>query len=162
MSYFNNLLVPDDGTSLGFANVSTTDTYGVGAMREDALGNHYRWCKAVDAVTYVVGQCLTWANTACTSVTNDISGGSSIGALAAGVAMGAPAQNGYLWVQTWGPNVVLTNGDDDIAAATSLFPSGDGTVNSASAATFVTGRLGYALAVDTDAANTVAVFIEVW
>lgn len=162
MGYPNNLTVPDDGD---FSRVRTSaqgPEYGLGEMRETVTGKRYRYCKFLDAVTYVANQCLTWANAACTSVTNDISGGSSLGAFAAGVGQAVVAQNGFGWVQTWGPATVKTNGDDDITAGLSLFPSGDGTVDSATAATFVTGRLGYALAADVDADNTVSVFVEVW
>ena len=125
----------------------------------------FKYVRFLDAVTYVQYHVVTWANAACTSVTNDISGGSSLGAAVAGTVQGnVPAQNGFGWIQTWGPGTAKTSGADDIAFGESLFVHGstDGTCDGASAATYVTGNLGYALTVDDNDANTVTAMIQVW
>ena len=165
MSNTSNLVLPDDGD---FSRVRTSaqgPEYAVGTMRETIAGKRYRYVKFLDAVTYVQYHVVTWANAACTSVTNDISGGSSLGAAVAGTVQGnVPAQNGFGWIQTWGPGTAKTSGADDIAFGESLFVHGstDGTCDGASAATYVTGNLGYALTVDDNDANTVTAMIQVW
>ena len=169
MGYPNDLLVPDDGSVLGFARVRTSaqgPEFNLGEMRETNTGKRYRYVQFKDAVTYTAGMCCTYADaTSLTTVTNDISGGTSIGSVCAGVAVGVPAQNGYGWVQTYGLHTaVRTSGADDIAVGESVVVHGstDGTVDGASASTYATGELGVAVAADDNDANTVAVFIRVW
>ncbi len=107
---------------------------------------------------------MTPANAAVSSVTNDVAGGSSVGALTfAGVVIGTPTQNTWGWVQTAGYHAaVKTNGDDDIAANdTIIMVATDGVVDSVAGATR-TGTLsvvGVAAAADVDAADTVATWI---
>lgn len=83
-------------------------------------GKWYAFVQYKDAVTYVAspGMVLTWADTACTTVTNDRAGGSSIGQIPAGIACiagaAAAVQNNYGFVQLSG---VATVGPTDGAVA---------------------------------------------
>lgn len=166
MAYQNNLLVPDDGTDLGFKRVTSTAEYALGETRLDKTGNKYRYVEFKDSVTYAAGQCVTWADgTALTSVTNDISGGSSIGAIPAGVVVGVPTTTlKYGWILTRGfYATVKTSGADDIAVGENVFvhASTDGTVDGSAASAVTTTALGIAVAADVDADNTVAVYVTV-
>lgn len=148
--------------------IDSSDLYGVGYVAEvqvPGVGTKtYRYVKFLDAVTYAPGQVVTPGNTACTSVTNDVAGGSSTMALTfAGVVIGTPTQNSWGWVQTGGYHAaVKTNGDDDIAQGdTVIMVATDGVVDSVAKATR-TGTLsivGIAADVDVDADNTVACWI---
>lgn len=84
---------------------TTTSSEGppapVGTTANDGLGNTYMLVQAKDAVTYAAGQPVTWRSRSGYTVTNDISN-SLITTLMAGVAMSAPAENGYFWIQTGG------------------------------------------------------------
>ena len=165
MSYSNNLTVPDDGSFDRVRTSAQGPEYGLGSTRETNTGKHYRYVQFKDAVTYAANQCVTWADaTTLTTVTNDISGGSSIGSIPAGVVVGVPAQNGYGWIQTWGLNTaVVTSGADDIAVGENVFvhASTDGAVDGSAATAVTTTALGVAVAADVDAANTVAVLSRV-
>lgn len=125
-------------------------------------GKTYKYVKFLDAVTYVSGQLLEYANVACTSVTNDRSGGSSLGRVPAGVVWGAPTQNQHGWIQTKGPaSGVLTSGADDIAVNEYIIPHAttDGTVDGTAAGTDPVGSAGYAVEADDNTANTVAMIL---
>ena len=77
-----------------------------------------------------------------------------------GVLVSVPADQGYMWIQTKGPCTVATNGDDDIAEGDAVIASaaGDGTADSTAQDTAPTNRVvGWALAADSDGANTVLV-----
>ena len=65
----------------------------------------------------------------------------------------------YMLMQVGGDHsAVVTNGDDDITAGLQIIASGDGTCDSAAAATDIRPNfIGHAIAADVDAANTVAV-----
>lgn len=147
----------DSSDVWGVGNIAETQVAGVGKKR-------HRYVKFLDAVTYAPGQVVTPANAAMTSVTNDISGGSSTTALTfAGVVIGTPTQNTWGWVQESGYHAaVVTNGDDDIAQGdTVIMGAADGVVDSVAKATR-TGTLsivGIAADVDVDAANTVPVWL---
>lgn len=151
-----------------FDAIDSSDVFGVGYTVEEQVPGvgtkTYRYVKFVDAVTYAPGQVVTPANTAITSVTNDVAGGSSLIALTfAGVVIGTPTQNSWGWVQIAGyHSAVVTNGDDDIAQGdTIIMVATDGVVDSVAKATR-TGTLsivGIAADADVDAANTVAVWI---
>lgn len=123
----------------------------------------YRYVKFLDAVTYAAGQVCTWGNAACTSVTNDRSGGSSVSNRPAGIALAVMTQNYHGFVQTYGPySAVVTNGDDDIAAGVPLIVA-SGTDGACDSATDPNPSLyfGDSTAADVDAANTVAAFIRI-
>jgi len=124
--------------------------------------NKYRYVQFKDAVTYAAGQSCTWANATATAVTNDRSGGSSIGNQCAGVALLAVTQNYYGFVQTAGyHSALVTNGDDDIAAGVPLVVA-TGTDGACDSAADPNPSLYFAdaLAADVDAANTVAGLIH--
>ena len=76
----------------------------------------YRYVQFKDAVTYVASpkMVLTWADTACTTVTNDRAGGSSIGQIPAGVCINVQTQNYYGFIQVSG---VVTVGPTDGSVA---------------------------------------------
>lgn len=159
MAYGIDLLVPDDGSSTAFARCTTDAEYAVGERRWTKDGKQYMYVKFLDAVPYAAGQVVTRANAAGTSVTNDISGGSSLGSIVEGVVVGVPTQNQYGWVQRTGYYAtVKTSGADDIAVGENLFVHGstDGTCDGASASTWSSGNFGVAVAADVDADNTVA------
>jgi hypothetical protein len=142
-----------------FASVNDSAArMAVGTLVEDESGKVYRYVQFKDAVTYAAGQPVVWAAATPTAVTNDISGGSNVGALVAGIALGVMTQNYYGFVLGKGYySAVVTNGDDDIAAGDFLILGGsDGTCNSG---TVSAADFGYALAADVDASNTVAALI---
>lgn len=159
------LLLPDDSAFDRVRTSAQGPEYTLGQMAETPTGKRYRYCRFLDAVTYVAGHAVEWANVACTSVTNDRAGGSSLGRLPAGVAVAVVAQNGYGWVQTWGPCTgVATSGADDIAVGENVFPHAttDGTVDGSVATTATVDKIGYALEADDNSANTVTLFLQVW
>ena len=154
------LLAQDLVTSCNEATASRT----LGQLYTDeSTGYVYRYVQFKDAVTYAAGQVCTYAvATGLTAVTNDISGGSSIGSIVAGIALRAMTQNYYGFVLVKGfYGTVKTSGADDIAAGENLFvhASTDGTCDGASASTFSSGNFGIAMAADVDADNTVAALV---
>lgn len=121
----------------------------------------YRYGQFKDAVTYAAKQACTLAAADKTAFTNDIAGGSSIGAIAAGVCLGVQTQNYYGFVQITGPCTgVKTTGADDIVIGENVFVSGDGTVDGSAATAVTTTALGVALADDDNALNTVTVDVR--
>lgn len=164
MSFGNNLLVPDDGSVLGFARVRTSaqgPEYGLGERRSDDAGKEYMYVQFKDAVTYLAGHVVCWKTAACTSVTNDIS--LAVGVIPAGVVVGVPAEDGYGWIQTKGAHsAIVTSGADDIAIGESLIAHSttDGACDGVAAGSTTTASFGVCLTADVDAANTVAGFIN--
>lgn len=149
--------------ALGTFTSSPKHTLG----QEITVGNKtYRYVQFKDAVTYVEGHSLEYADTGLTTVTNDRAGGSSLGRISAGalpiVNGNVPTEGQYGWFQTKGPATLLTSGADDIAVGEAVFchATTDGTCDGASASTFSTGNLGVAVAADVDAANTVLVMLN--
>lgn len=143
--------------------IHTTPEAQLGALYSQPGGKIYRYVKFVDAVTYAAGQVCTWADATGTSVTNDISGGSSIGSIVAGVCQAVMTQNSYGYVQVSGYYpTIKTSGADDIAIGENLFvhASTDGTCDGAAASTWSSGNFGVAVAADVDADNTVAGIIR--
>lgn len=95
-------------------------------------------------------------------VTNDVSD-SGINFIA-GITPVALTDGYYGWMQVIGSATVNTNGDDDIAAGDALIgtAAADGVCNSVAANTAPTNKvLGWALAADSDAANTVLAHLVV-
>jgi hypothetical protein len=141
-----------------------TVTHTVGGLYTNGeAGKVFRYVQFKDAVTYAAGQVCTLANAAGTAVTNDISGGSSIGSVVGGICQGVMTADYYGFVQVAGYYAtVKTSGADDIAIGEAVFVHGstDGTCDGASASTFSTGNFGVAVAADSDANNTVAVQIR--
>lgn len=127
-----------------------------GVYRFDADGDLYRYGQFKDAVTYAANQALSLAAADRTAFTNDISGGSSIGAIPAGVCMRVMTQNYYGYAKITGTVTALkTTGADDIAVGENLFLSGDGTVDGSAATAITTTAIAVADTVDVDADNTV-------
>lgn len=124
-----------------------------------------RYTKFVDAVTYAAGQSCTEAAVNGASVTNDRSGGSSLGTYAkgGGLALLAMTQNyyGYALVEGYYPTI-KTSGADDIAVGESLILHGstDGTCDGVAAGSTTTASFGTASIVDVDADNTVAGYVN--
>lgn len=161
MSYFIDLLVPDDGTVTGFARITSTPEYEIGERRSTKDGKEYMYTKFVDAIAYLAGHVVCWKTASCVSVTNDIS--LAVGVIPAGVVVGVPTENTYGWVQTKGPHATIkTSGADDIAIGESLIVHGstDGCCDGVAAGSTTTASFGVALAVDVDANNTVAGYIN--
>lgn len=122
-----------------------------------------RYGQFKDAVTYAAGQVCTIANVSGSAFTNDISGGSSVGAIVAGVALGVMTQNyyGFVLVEGYYPTI-KTSGADDIAIGENLFVHGstDGTCDGGAANAWTTANFGVAVAADVDADNTVGGLIK--
>ena len=82
-------------TITGCNEASASRTVGQ-LVVDESTGYTYRYVQFKDAVTYAAGQALTYAGaTNLGVVTNDISGGSSIGAVAAGICLRVMTQNYY-------------------------------------------------------------------
>lgn len=104
--------------------IDSSPKFGLGDVIERPGGFKYKYVKFLDAVTYVgeydatgaasVAMLCTYANAACTSVTNDRAGGSSLGQVPAGVPVGVPTQNTYGWIKVRG---VATIGPTDGSVA---------------------------------------------
>lgn len=123
----------------------------------------YRYGQFKDAVTYVAGHVCTIAAVDMTAFTNDISGGSSIGSIVAGVAVRVMTQNYYGFVKCAGYHAtIVTSGADDIAIGESLIVHGstDGACDGVAAGSTTTASFGVCVTADIDAANTVAGIIR--
>jgi hypothetical protein len=137
--------------------------FNVGGLYPSPEGRWYRYVQFKDAVTYAAGQVVTWAATDQSAVTNDISGGSSLGSIVAGICLRVMTQNYYGFILVSGSYATIkTSGADDIAVGESLIvhASTDGTCDGVAANATTTASLGVALAVDVDADNTVAGFVR--
>lgn len=78
-------------------------------------GNLYKYVQFKDAVAYLAGHVVSWANATGTAVTNDRSGGSALaGTIPAGVACRVMTQNYYGFIQVTG--LATLYGDGSIAA----------------------------------------------
>jgi hypothetical protein len=146
-----------------YNTVAADSTLVVGGLYRYATnGWIYRYVQFKDAVTYAAGQSVEWANTTGTAVTNDRSGGSSVGRAAAGVALAVMTADYYGFVLVNGFYATLkTSGADDIAAQETLITHAttDGTCDGVTSWTL--GCFGVALAADDDTANTVAGYVMV-
>jgi hypothetical protein len=127
-------------------------------------GDLYVYAQAKDAVAYADGQSTTLAAADWTAVTNDRSGGSSIGAIPGGIARCVLTQNYYGYFLVRGYHATIkTSGADDIAIGESLIvhASTDGTCDGVAAGSTTTGSFGVATVADVDADNTVAGFVRI-
>lgn len=89
---------------------SDDQLHELGQVVRGPNGNLYRYVKFLDAVTYVAGHVVTLASASTWNVTNDRSGGSSLGAhIPVGVVFQStvPTQNQFGWVQITGIATVL-------------------------------------------------------
>lgn len=167
-----------------FTDVYTSTQYtngqvpAVAGETAEINGKRYQFVQFLDAVTYVAGHVCTWGNATATAVTNDRSGGTDIGGNRfSGICLAVPVQNGYGWVLFEGYYAaVITNGDDDITAGLPLIvaTATDGACDSFAEGISATPTeaeivaddakayrfIGFSLAADVDAANTVAAIIS--
>ncbi len=134
----------------------------IGLYREED-GKGYRYVRfetGTGAVAAVAGNLCYWTGTTY-DVTMDVS--DSDRNLVAGVLLSVIADEGYGWIQTWGPHpTVKTNADDDIAKGDAIIASaaGDGTCDSTAQDTAPICRVvGWAQADDVNADDTVATFL---
>jgi hypothetical protein len=134
----------------------------VGTLRQASDGQMYRFIRFSDGTANnagSAGQLVYWTATSTFNgvVTNDVSD-SHINRVA-GVLTAAMTDGQLGWIQLTGLCTVNTNGDDDIAAGDAIIGSStDGACNSVAADTAPTNKVvGFAVAADVDAANTVVV-----
>ena len=112
-----------------------------------------------DAIAYVRYGALGWsAADGGLAVTNDVSEDNGI---AAGVGMGVVTQNYYSWMVVQGRYLVKTNGDDDIADGDVIIIASDGGLANSGSDPGVVTRIGFALAADVDADDTVLTLVNV-
>jgi len=136
--------------------------YTLGQYREED-GKGYRYVKQSDATVTVTAGSLAYlaaSDTTGFTVCQDVS--DSDRNLVSGVYAAVIADGGFGWIQTYGPCTVATNGDDDIALGDAVIASaaGDGTADSTAQDTAPTNRVvGWAMADDVNAANTVLTFL---
>lgn len=151
--------------SQGLTEQSATALEELGVKRSDVDSDGYKEYKYVQfnngsgnvaSATNMVVYELISGDTGGTIVTNDVSD-SDINHVA-GVMPLAMTDLYYGWMQVCGYNsAIRTDGGDDIAAADALIGGGDGTCNSVAQDTAPTNKvLGFAVAADVDASNTVA------
>lgn len=137
-------------------NVSLTDNsatarHTLGDIHFES-GKAYRYVLAEDA-DLAAGDVVEFSDTTGYEVTNDRSGGSSVGRVVAGVAVGTITDGQYGWIQVSGVGTVKTDGG--VSAGDALVPhaSVDGQADTAASGSTVTNTeaqvFGYALATDT-------------
>lgn len=138
----------------------------LGAMVTDTNGNLYRYILVEDA-DLANGDVVEYADTSGYEVTNDRSGGASIGRMAAGVAVGTITDGQYGYVMVSGRHSAVKT-DGAVAKGDRLVPhaSADGradTEASGSTVAVTSGQVfGIALATDsgTTSAGTVAAIVR--
>lgn len=111
----------------------------------------YKYVLAEDA-DISIGEVVEYSDTSEYEVTNDRSGGSSIGRVVAGVAIGDITDGQYGWIQVYGRNTSTVT-DGGVSAGEALIPhaSADGQADSVSSTTssvLESQVFGYALADD--------------
>lgn len=125
-------------------------------VQDKATGNVYKYIQVEDAAL-AVGDVVEYSNTTGWEVTKDRAGGSSLGRIAAGVALGTVTDAYYGWIQVAGLNT-YTKTDGSVAVGEALVPhaSSDGVADTvASGSTVVNTEaqvFGYALVADTTSA----------
>lgn len=101
---------------------SATAEFDIGGLY-DAFYNGvlctFRYVRFVDAIAYAKGHACTWASTTTYDVTNDRTGGSSLGPRVAGIAMRVHTQNYYGFVMVSGLHDAVL-GDGNVTAATTV------------------------------------------
>lgn len=125
-------------------------------VRDKSTGNVYKYILVEDA-TLAKGHVVEYSDTSGYEVTKDRAGGSSLGRIVAGVALGAITDAYYGWIQVAGLNT-YTKTDGSVAVGDALVPhaSTDGiadTAESGSTAVNTEAQVfGYALVADTTSA----------
>lgn len=146
-------------------DTSATPREELGAVRWEGM-NAYRYILVEDAAL-ATGDVVEFSDTSGYEVTNDRSGGSSIGRAVAGVAIGAVADAYYGWIQVSGRHASVKT-DGGVSAGHVLIPhaTADGRADTAVASSTATNtegqRFGYALETDdgTTSAGTCAAIIN--
>jgi hypothetical protein len=148
-------------TQLSSNSSTCLDPLGALRIEQDTTNGgflRYRYVQVNADTTVANGTVLTYTDLYHTDVTSDISdtGQNAV----AGVGIGAITASYYGWIQTGGyHSAVRTNANDDIAKYDMLIADAtvDGTCDSVAGGTAPTHRvLGYAVAADVDASDTVA------
>ena len=148
-------------------DTSTTAQFELGTIYQDpATGAEYRYV-LVEDMALAVGDVVEYSDTSGTEVTKDRSGGSSIGRVVAGVALGTVADASYCWIQVSGRNASVKT-DGGVTAGQGLVPhaTSDGRADSeanGSTVTVTSGQVfGYALETDdgTTTAGTCAAILN--
>jgi hypothetical protein len=168
-SYYTGINPVFDESSDPVTAVYTVQKFPLMQVRERD-GKRYRFVKfdnGTGNVAAVAGNVAYWTATAGTVCSDE-----SDWSVPAGVFQGVIADAGYGWIQVYGPALLNTSGDDDITVGGILYATTtDGKVEMVDATIFTTTaatlaqiqrllrRVGYAVAVDTDADNTVASFL---
>ena len=134
-----------------------TPLFAPGTVVEDkATGKAYKYILVEDAAL-AVGNVVEYSDTSGYEVTKDRAGGSSLGRVVAGVALGTISDGYYGWIQVKGLNT-YTKTDGSVAVGDPLVPhaSTDGiadTAESGSTAVNTEAQVfGYALVADTTSA----------
>lgn len=144
--------LPPDVTPANVDTASADPRFTLGAVYWKD-GKAYRYVQFLDAVAYIAGHVLTWANATGTAVTNDRAGGSAVGSTqAVGVATRVHTENHYGFMQVSGVNADVQT-DTGVSAGESLVAH---TVDGQSD-TMAAGEehLVFATALADDATNTV-------
>lgn len=135
----------------------TTPLFTPGTVVQDKATNKvYKYILVEDA-NLAVGDVVEYSDTSGYEVTKDRAGGSSLGRIAAGVALGTITDGKYGWIQVAGLNT-YTKTDGSVAVGEGIVPhaSADGQADSvASGSTVVNTEaqvFGYALVADTTSA----------
>lgn len=139
--------------------------YRLGELFVDPqTGYIYRYVQFKDAVTYAAGHVCTWATaTSQTAVTNDRAGGSSVGAIVAGICQAVMTQNYYGFILVSGfYATILTSGADDIVVEESLIAHAttDGACDGVAAGSTTTASFGVAASADDNSGNFVAGYVR--
>lgn len=125
-------------------------------VSDKSTGKVYKYVQIED-MAVAVGDVVEYSNTSGWEVTKDRAGGSSLGRIAAGVALGTITDAYYGWIQVAGLNT-YTKTDGSVAVGDALVPhaSADGqadTAESGSTAVNTEAQVfGYALVADTTSA----------
>jgi hypothetical protein len=127
-------------------------------------GKAYKYV-CVEDTSIAVGDVVEFSDTSGYEVTKDRSGGSSIGRVVAGVAIGTLTHSYYGWIQVYGRNTAVKT-DGGVAVGDALIPhaSYDGkadTGTTASTVVITVGQaFGFALAADDTSASTAVVIAD--
>lgn len=125
-------------------------------VQDKSTGNVYKYIQVED-LALAVGDVVEYSNTTGWEVTIDRAGGSSLGRIAAGVALGTVTDAYYGWIQVAGLNT-YTKTDGSVAVGDALVPhaSANGQADTAASGSTVANTeaqvFGYALVADTTSA----------
>lgn len=155
--------IADDPTTVNASSIALAGGYELGGRYRYKHSTYGEWIvrfgQFKDAIAYLAGHSVQFADLYANTFSNDRAGGSAVIWGAAGIVLKVMTQNYYGFVLDTGYYpTVLDNGDDDIAMADGIIISStDGLCDSGTTAPL---RLGVATTADIDAANTVAVFVN--